>query len=508
MHPIITGLMALFDGFQHAYGTYGAELTPQEGGPKLKGKALSIPRDITTHQWELHVAGKLGLGIIPIDERSEVKFAAIDIDSYTGILEAVNHRIQALKLPLVACRTKSGGVHAYLFLAHHVDAGVVQKRMREFASYLGYGNSEIFPKQTRIVPERGDIGQWINMPYFNAGQTDRYALDERGKRLDVTDFITYANSRAVTVDQLMEVKLGKDKILPDAPPCLNHLADMGFPEGTRNNGLFNIAVYAKRAHPDNWEKHVEDFNSKHMNPPLGPTEVLGVIKSLRKDKDFFYTCKAAPICNYCNMPECRKQKWGIGAGGTGLPKFGTLSKLLTEPVIWHLEIEGGGRLELSTEDLQNQRRFQNRCIESLNVMPTMVKAEAWQDIIQGLLEHVTVVEMPIELTASGILKRHLEDFCTGRAQANTKDEILTGKPYTDNGYHFFRMADFMDYLERRRFREMDLSDIGMWFREWKAEKQFINVKGKGCTVTKVPQFNAVQVEKFEVPINDKVVPFV
>lgn len=510
MHPIIAGLMTIFDGFHHAYGTYSSQLTPQEGGPKLKGRAISIPRDVTSVNWEEHVMGKVGLGIIPINEHSEVKFAAIDIDSYDGILEAVNQRIQDLKLPLVACRTKSGGVHAYLFLNAFIDAGVVVKRMREFAAYLGYGNAEIFPKQTRIVPERGDIGQWINVPYFKAADTDRYALNDKGEKLNVQEFIDYAQSKAINVDDLLAIKLGKHEELPDGPPCLNHLVSMGFPEGTRNNGLFNLAVYAKKKYPEGFEKYVEEYNSKYMQPPLATNEVLGVLKSIRKDKDFFYTCKAAPLCNYCNMPECRKKKHGIGVGGTGLPKFGTLSKLLTEPVIWFLEIEGGGRLELSTEDLQNQRRFQNRCMESLNIMPTMIKAEEWQSLIQGLLETVTVVEMPIELTVSGMLKRHLEDFCTGRVQAMNKEEILNGKPWFDSGFYYFRMQDFMDYLVRRKFNDMSLSEIGMWFREWKADKKFFNLKGKGTTLTRVSQslFKGIQVEKFDVTLNTTEPPFV
>lgn len=500
--------MNLFDGFHHAYGTYSSQLVPQEGGPKLKGRAISIPRDVTTHNWEEHVSGKIGLGIIPINERSEVKFAAIDIDSYSDILQEVNERIQELKLPLVACRTKSGGVHVYLFLNAFVDAGVVVKRMREFASYIGYGNAEIFPKQTRIVPERGDIGQWINIPYFNAGNTNRYALNDKGDVLSINDFIDYANSKTISVDQLLAIKVGKQEELPDGPPCLNHLVAMGFPEGTRNIGLFNLAVYAKKRFSEGYEKHVEEYNTKYMDPPLATSEVLGILKSLRKDKDFFYQCKQAPLCNYCNMPQCRTKKLGIGVGGTGLPKFGSLSKLLTEPVIWFLEVEGGGRLELTTEDLQNQRRFQNRCMESLNIMPSMIKAEEWQEIIQGLLETVTVVEMPVELTASGILKRHLEDFCTGRAQAQNKEEILTGKPWTDNGLTYFRMSDFMDYLERRKFREMDLNQIGMWFREWKADKKFHNLKGKGVTLTCIPAFKNQQVEKFDVTVNTTPPPFV
>lgn len=508
MHPIVQGMMELFDGFRHAYGTYSGHVVSQDGGPKLKGKAISVPKDVTPIQWEEHITGHVGLGIIPINQNSEVKFAAIDIDSYGfGTPEGVNKRVQDLKLPLIVCRTKSGGAHVYLFLREFTDAAIVQARMREFAAILGHGNAEIFPKQTKIVPERGDIGQWINIPYFNAAETDRYAFDRDGQRMTCKDFIEYARSIRQSRDELVGISLKAEERLVEGPPCLNHLTSIGFPEGTRNIGLFNLGVYARKMYPDSWEKYVEEYNNKFLSPPLPPNEVLGVMKSLRK-KDFFYQCKQAPLCNFCNMPKCRRQKHGIGVGGTGLPKFGTLTKLLSDPVIWFLEVEGGGRLELSTEDLQNQRRFQNRCIEVLNIMPTMIKTEEWQEIVQGLLENVTVVEMPVGLTPSGMLLQHLEDFCTSRAQANTKEEILNGKPFLDGDYHLFRMQDFLAYLERRKFRELDLAQIGMWFREWKADKKFMNLKGKGATVTMFPKFKYKQLDKFDNPISDTPPPFV
>lgn len=500
--------MDLFDGFRGAYGTYSGHVVSQDGGPKLKGKAISVPHPVGPAQWEDHVTGKVGLGIIPIDQNSEVKFAAIDIDSYGHALpEAINKRVQALKLPLIVCRTKSGGAHVYLFMREHTDASVVQLRMREFAAILGHGNAEIFPKQTKIVPERGDIGQWINMPYFDATQTKRYALGKDNEELSCKDFIEYAMTVRLTTDELLAISLKEEERLAGGPPCLNHLTSIGFPEGTRNNGLFNLGVYLRKKYPDTWEGHLEEYNTKYLVPPLPSVEVLGVMKSLRK-KDFGYQCKQAPMCNFCNMPKCRRTEFGIGASGTGLPKFGTLSKLLTEPVIWFLEIEGGGRLELATEDLQNQRRFQNRCMESLNLMPALIKGEEWQEIVQGLLETVTVVEMPVGLTPSGMLYQHLEDFCTSRAQALTKDEILNGKPFLDGEMHLFQMKDFLAYLERRKFRELDLHHIGMWFREWKADKKFMNLKGKGVTVTRVPKFKHKQMEKFDNPISTAEPPFV
>lgn len=506
MHPITQGLMSIFDGYRKAYGLYSRDLKAEENGQKLKGRAMSLARDVTAEVWEKHISGEQGLGIIPINEESRVKFAAIDVDVYPLDLEEVNRRVLKFKLPLIVCRTKSGGAHIYLFLREFLDAAIVQKRMREFASVLGYGNSEIFPKQTKILPERGDIGQWINMPYFRAAESERYALGEDGKKLDVYEFIALAHRKSLSLQDLESVDLSGSELLPGGPPCLNHLCSMGFPEGTRNNGLFNLALYARRVSPDSWESLVEEYNIKFMNPPLSISEVLGVMKSVRK-KEFAYSCKQAPIANYCNMPKCRTCKHGIGTKGTGLPKFGTLTKLITDPPIWFLEIEGGGRLELKTDDIQSQRRFQNRCMESLNIMPSMIKSDEWEELIRGLFETMTIVEMPAEITPAGILYQHLEEFCTTRAQAKQMDELLIGKPFTDVGFHYFRMRDFLDYLERRKFKLIPLNNIGMYMRDWKVEKVVKNLKGRSTCISKIPEFKNTQQEKFDPAVEVSKIPY-
>ena len=51
---------------------------------------------------------------------------------------------------------------------------------------------------------------------------------------------------------------------------------------------------------------------------------------------------------------------------------------------------------------------------------------------------------------------YLEDFCTGFAQAQTRDEMILGKPWTDNNRTYFRSADFQKFLQARLLREAPL----------------------------------------------------
>ena len=89
------------------------------------------------------------------------------------------------------------------------------------------------------------------------------------------------------------------ELLPDGPPCLQYLLKVGFPEGTRNNALYNLGVYAKKAFPNEWEEKLEDHNLEFMKPPLKSREVQTVISSLNK-RTYNYMCSEQPIQPFCN----------------------------------------------------------------------------------------------------------------------------------------------------------------------------------------------------------------
>lgn len=474
-------MMSLFEGWSKNYGMYRLTGEVTDRG-KVVGQAYSLKGDVTPELWDDHLSGKQGLGIIPITDRSQVKFGAIDVDEYELDLEGLAKRIHEEGMPLVLCRTKSGGAHLFLFLSDWCPAKVVQQRLREMAAQLGYGQSEIFPKQTTILAERGDVGQWINMPYFDVNNTQRYALSHEGRRLTLEEFIRHAFTKIIRPENLATTKFIRPEEgapLHEGPPCLNHLALKGFPLGTRNNGLFNLGIYAQKVSPDNWQSLLNEYNKKFMDPPLSPSEVQGVLKSLNKAKGYNYTCKQQPIVSFCDKNRCRACKYGIGLMGAGMPKYGTLCKIATNPPIWFVDVEGAGRLELETEDLQFIKKYQTRCMESLNILPPLIKTDAWCEVVGKLLEDVTVVEVPHEATPKGQLYSYVEEFCTSRVQGRGPEEMLLGKPFVSDTHIYFRMRDLMSFLERQKFREFKINRVAVYLREWGAEKHFFNAKGTG-----------------------------
>ena len=195
--------------------------------------------------WEDHLAGKdPALGVIPINEDNMCKWGCIDVDQYNLDHLSIMRNIKGMGFPLVTFRSKSGGAHLFLFAKEFIPASLMQSKLKAMAEALGYAGSEIFPKQTEILVERGDTGNFLNLPYYNGTSGLRYALDDNGKAASLESF--YSMYDKYVQDKLEEIKVEETKVLdafPDGPPCLNKLAIQGFGEGARNNALFNIAVY-------------------------------------------------------------------------------------------------------------------------------------------------------------------------------------------------------------------------------------------------------------------------
>jgi hypothetical protein len=101
----------------------------------------------------------------------------------------------------------------------------MRQKLKMMASALGYAKAEIFPKQSTIKADRGDIGNFLNMPYHGGDRTVRYAIDDNGDSLTIENFIKEYDKYVQDEDQLRELLVVKQEeknedILLDGPPCL------------------------------------------------------------------------------------------------------------------------------------------------------------------------------------------------------------------------------------------------------------------------------------------------
>lgn len=498
LDDVASRFMRLFNGYDGAY--YLAEVT---GKFSPAGKAITKYRTVREriqHQtWVDHLHGKLGLLVIPIDKDNNVSWGCIDVDDYTLDHKTLVEKIQRLRLPLIVCRSKSGGCHIFVFTKEPVTASEMKVWLSNVSAGLGISGSEVFPKQSEVLLESGDLGNGLNMPYHEGDKTVRFAIKPNGKRATMVEFLDVAEKARVDPKILSSLTPSAAvDAMPGGPPCLQFLAAQGFPEGSRNNGLMALAVYAKKAFPDEWAKKLEEMNQKLMTPPLSSEEVAEVIKRFEK-KSYNYRCGDVPISIHCNSGVCRTRKYGVGSGGS-MPTIHSLTKLDTDQPLWFLQVEGG-RLELQTEDLQVQARFQRKCMDKLNMMPPRMSEPQWQNLIAGLMAKVQIIQAPVDASVKGHFYDLLESFATDRAQGKHREDMFRGLPYLEDNWIYFRMRDLMDYLNRHKFKDYTVPMVSTRIVDLGGSSGFWKIKGKGLNWHRVPAFErrTEPPEEFKMP---------
>ena len=444
-----------FSGCTTAHGQTTVLDSAKNG--KMKAKSFIVREPLTVELVEKHFSGQRGIGTIPIDETNNCVFGALDIDDYNLDLIQLKKKLKRLKLPMVTCRSKSGGAHCFMFVKEKVSAAEMRDKLAEFASALGFGNCEIFPKQEEVKIERGDVGNFINLPYFNAEYPTRYAIQDDGEAYSLEEFIKLVEKNLLSPKQLDDFKIHEEEnVLPSGPPCLQKLTEFGIPEGGRNQTLMNIGIYYKLSSPSDWKEKLEAHNQNYCNPPLPAKDIVDMQGRLEK-KDYYYMCKQEPLCSHCNRGLCRSRKFGI-ASHQAFPILGGLTVVESEPPVWFVDVDGA-RLELSTRQLQMQVEFQRAAMEQMYKMPIRMKEGDWRDLVDNLLDSATRISVPEELTQKGQFQELLEMYCTSRIRAHSPEELLTGKPWTDDGITYFKLSSLQEFLKRNGFTQYTRGQI-------------------------------------------------
>ena len=255
----------LYKGRTDAYGTFN---------PGDEKEYETVKQPLTVELYNKHLAGEISLGVIPITPNGRCSAGFIDDDShkkdkskpiqkydYNKLL----HKINALELPVVVTKSKSGGAHIALFLDKAYPAKDVRHILKKFSYQLCEGIPEIFPKQDHLQPK--EWGSFINLPYHKGNS--RVIINNEGTELNFDDGMLYATNRVQKLDDLVPFKL---------------LAKKEFPDG-RNNKLWSAALFFQKHHPNDYEKRVEAYN-KLFEEPLPDKEVTDTVLSSIARKDY------------------------------------------------------------------------------------------------------------------------------------------------------------------------------------------------------------------------------
>ena len=493
---MIEQFIKIFTGLQRAHGvTYVTKKGAD--GEKIKGKSFIKREPVIRELWENHLNGiEPSLGIIPINEENKCKWGCIDIDNYTEFdHKKLINKIKLLNLPLIVFRSKSGGAHVMLHTTVFVEAKLIRDKLLSVSAVLGYGGSEVFPKQIELK-SKDDTGNFLNLPYFNHKNTTRYAFKEDSTAATLENFFELHEKNEITPEQLEQLKIKRpESEFSDGPPCIESLTQNKLDDG-RDRVLYQYIQYAKRKWPTDWDKKINPFNYKYFTIPLDDKTIQDKIKFNSK-KDLGFKCNEEPMCSHCDKKLCRTRKFGIG-GETVFPILSDLQKILLDKPYYYVNVDGERvKLENATT-LYDQRLFQISVLEQADkILPSISKKE-YKKYVQTLLDGKETIDPPEGSSKIDQLGDHLEEFCTNRSSDTTvKEDIVRGNVYTNQGKHYFIFSKFYHgFLQKRKWDEKSQVTQQML-------KEHFNFKDERWTISK-KKITVMSIKSFEkIPDNYK-----
>lgn len=467
----IQEFMDYFSGSQYHYGE--AVYTDEYKDGKRVAICKTIAQKLLTiEEYKAHLKGEKGLGIIPINQDNKCKFGVIDVDIYGVDYNMYIDAIEKKGFPLIPFRSKSGGLHLYLFLKDFEPAKDVVQVLKQMAFLLSIESLvkkqknemvEIFPKQTKLAI--GQSGNWINLPYFNNEESTQKLIYNK-KDLSLSDALVMIKKRRTTIEAVNTFM--NDLEYRDAPPCLQLVNILNFTDANsgRNNYLFSFGVYLKKKDESFFEQQLMEINNS-MLEPLSQKEVTDtIIKSLLK-KDYIYKCNTSPCQDFCNKKVCMTRDFGIGKseGYFSTIECGQLVQYKTETPYYEWQIKSQSSKEFkvirfrSEDEIIKQDVFLRLCMRELLELPSKLKQTEWFKHVNQHLKEAKIIEVDKEddTSSSVMLRGHIIDFLTGRFMADTKDQIINKRVYynKETEEYWFRVKDMTDYL----FTQKQLRDI-------------------------------------------------
>ena len=512
--------MDLFVGNSEYHGTHGVPDRDEDKGKwSIKSTAKTLRDRITLQHWVLHLEGKRPLGVAPIRADATCYWGSIDIDDYSVVPSEVIAKIEALKYPLVPVRSKSGGLHLFLFLKAPEPARQIQVTLRDLAASLGRAGAEIFPKQTNLITDRGDQPNWMCMPYLGTTFDGKLCEQAGLKRLGdmvLEEFLRAAEGARTTTG---EIKIKRKSVerknstngsgapFGDGPPCLEHLAAAGIPRGGQNSALLMMGIYYKKVYPEEWKTHLEEANTKFLDPPGTAEGLMSVVKSLEK-KDYWYTCKTEPMLSHCNAGMCRTREHGVGDSGY-FPQIQSLSRLKTEPVLWFVDVDGY-HIELGTSEIFDYRLFCKACMEKGSKAYSSMKDNDWKAMLRVALANVTELEAPPDVGVDGHFLELLTKHLTNRTRAKRPEDLVGGRPWEDTegewgerGAYYFSLEKFMGFLKREKEDSFNRLSVSRRIVAIGGDSHKKNIKGKFRNLWRVPGDIIIGAEPLDGPVGQE-----
>jgi len=462
----------IFTGLQRNFGAADmTKVTITEEGKK-KPKYEWTHREITKQDYIDHLNGVKAIGIQPVNDEGMCRFAAIDIDDkqysyknfpYKTFLEL----IAKYNLPIVPVKSKSGGLHLYVFTKEPVKATFLRGFLEKLLLCLSLpANIEIYPMQTELLDVDGkkDNGRFINLPYFNKNQ--RVCLSPEGKEYTFEQFMKVLELNRYSKEELeefadkhvKEMLTGGAEEFEDGPPCLQILTKQKLSDG-RDRFLYNYMIFAKKKFTDNWEKEVKRAARDYFeyDSDWDDKKVDQKIKAWKKDTKG-YTCNEDPIFAVCQRAVCRTRKFGILSDKKkSWPEMTNLIKINYQPDPQYTFDVHCGDGKIKQVRVPNQNFFYNKLLmkgvitKFTDIHLADIPPFQFNDTMAKLFPPKVIYEPPKSATLEGMFEEHLKEHINGQ-KAKSATSFKNGAVLIHKDTACFKITKFHNELKNKEIK--------------------------------------------------------
>jgi len=425
----------LFEGSTKAYGWIDIP-AQSSNGTKVQSQNHTEKRQITIEEYRRHLAGKLSIGVIPI-EGNKCKFAAIDVDTYgnDNEINRVMRFVKQFNLPFYGFRSKSGGLHLYVFFDHWKDAATVQKRLRGVVATLGLGKStEVFPKQTDATQS---LGNYINLPLFGATRLP----------LNIEYFQPYTIEQHLTtltrIDKVRGLQIPQAFELTLQIPCVGNILRAGIEEGERNETLFNLAVGVSKLTGWDVPQTMSEINAL-LNSPLNTPELFALCNSAMRGQ---YNFKHSQFKHYC-IETLSGVNCPFKSNESILIEPGQMRQRRTDEPYYTWILNGQEIKFKNTSQLMDWKPFKIRIMETLGLRLNDNDRRMYENMVNEAFAKMLKEQVEDDNEASARIKQALQGFI--KFQVHSKKTALDHRKVfydeKEEEYHF-RTLDLIKFSQ-------------------------------------------------------------
>jgi len=381
-------LADLFEGDPDQFITTSLTGEVDERG-KREAKYITIHEPLTSAKWQEHLDGKIRIGVRP-ENNEKAKWGCIDVDPSTYKDYSQKKYVSIIKeykLPLIPIKSKSGGLHLFLFLKDWASVEDIRKKLDEWNDTFFMAN-EVFP-----------MNKAVTMPYHNMNATTEFAFDDNSNPLMIGSFLTLAESKRLSVKELYNLKTNSYE--PEAdwqhyPPCVQKLITDPWPGNNRNNFLFNILVLENKKTDGNLDiKALQEIalerNKQCFSKPMKSSEAKAIAKSV-KMHGYHFKCppKHNELVPICNKELCKTRKLGIGPQVPEMiDQFKEISYTRDTKTIYFSFNYHDQRITVQPEDMKDEKSWRTKLLKYGIFWLSLPKTRAGPAPFELLLKELT-----------------------------------------------------------------------------------------------------------------------